>query len=92
MRNQTREQWIASRMWIVDDATAALRCALESRDWAGVRKYAAQAERAERQAYRAQALGRNRLRREAGQFSWPMTTERQRELVRRGWQFAKVMP
>ena len=50
----TREQRIATLRFRMDDAVEALRAALAMRNWAGVAKYAAQAQEFEAALYRAE--------------------------------------
>jgi hypothetical protein len=63
MAHQTRDQYLAGLEWLITDATAALRSAVDLGKWDAVRKYAGQIERAERKAHLAKSFGRKRLRR-----------------------------
>lgn len=52
-RNLTRDQWIASLQWNMNDAMQALQNAVQMGAWANARKYIGQLEKLERQLYDA---------------------------------------
>ena len=63
-RSRTRDEWIASLRWNIDDATEALKAALSMRKWDGVIKYAEQLKKLEAKLHRAEVVGSSRRRSE----------------------------
>jgi hypothetical protein len=88
-RSRTREEWIASLRWNINDAKEALRNAVDLGDWNAVEKYTRQIKTMEPRLFRAESgqlgirrAGRQRMiREEEGRRAKVRYEERVREVA-----------
>lgn len=93
-RSKTREEYVASLRWNIQDATEALKNAVQMQDWTNVVRYARQLQSLTPKLARAESgtLGPRRtvreiLMREEYDRRRNLPRPSREDLERRGWQF-----